>query len=314
MKILVTGGAGFIGSHFVERMLKNDEVQSLVVLDSMTYAASRKATQVADSRYSFVEGNICDFDLVSRLVSTSDYVVNFAAESHVDRSIHDSSEFIKTNIVGTHNLLRASLEFKIRKYVQISTDEVYGSIEVGSWAEDAPVLPNSPYSASKASADLLVRSFHQTYGLNINITRCSNNYGPRQFPEKVIPVFINKIFRDENIPLYGKGNNIRDWLHVEDHCEGISLVLENGKPGEIYNIGGGLELDNKTLAVKILEEFGKTESAISYVEDRKGHDFRYSVDWTKIQSELGYQPKHKFEEGLESTIDWYRGNSDWWSE
>jgi dTDP-glucose 4,6-dehydratase len=270
-------------------------------------------TSVANAtNYEFCHGNILDTDLVNDLMKTVDAVVHFAAESHVDRSINGSREFIMTNVVGTHTLLEAARIANISKFVHVSTDEVYGSIPTGSWDENCPLLPNSPYSASKASSDLLVRAYAQTHNMNVNITRCSNNYGPYQFPEKVIPLFITNLMDGKKVPLYGDGLNIRDWLHVDDHCRGIYQVLENGKPGEIYNIGGGTELTNRELTELLLSASGSDWSSVEQVEDRKGHDLRYSVDISKISMELGYQPLVDFKIGLAETINWYKENRQWW--
>ena len=318
MRILVTGAAGFIGSNFVRRMLTgaypgHDET-SVTVLDKLTYAGVRaNLDQVAQSpRYTFVEGDICDGDLLAELVPGHDAIVHFAAESHVDRSITGASDFVLTNVLGTQKLLQAALDAGIGRFVHVSTDEVYGSIDVGSWPEDQPLAPNSPYSASKASSDLLARSYFRTFGLDVVITRCSNNYGPYQFPEKVIPLFVTNLMDGLRVPLYGDGQNVRDWLHVDDHCRGIALVLDGGRAGEIYNIGGGTELTNKELTYKLLAAMGAGEDMIEPVADRKGHDRRYSVDISKISAELGYHPEVDFEAGLADTIAWYRGNEVWW--
>ena len=269
---------------------------------------------IADlSRYEFIKGDICDLRVVSELLKEVDAVVNFAAESHVDRSISGATDFVQTNIVGVQVMLDAikASGRKIR-FLQVSTDEVYGSIELGSWTEDWPLKPNSPYSASKAGGELLARSYNRTHNIDVVITRCSNNYGPHHFPEKLIPLFITNLIEGEKVPVYGTGENVRDWIHVDDHCRGIYSVLMNGRSGEVYNIGGGRELTNNELTSLILEAMGADESSIEYVEDRKGHDFRYSLDWTKINSELGYEPQVKFEEGLRETIQWYRDNEAWW--
>jgi dTDP-glucose 4,6-dehydratase len=263
--------------------------------------------------YHFISGDISDFNLVSEIALTCDAVINFAAESHVDRSITGASDFVQSNIVGVQVLLdaiRASGR-KIR-FLQVSTDEVYGSIESGSWTEDYPLQPNSPYSASKASGELLARSYNRTHGMDVVITRCSNNYGTHHFPEKLIPLFITNLIEGKKVPVYGTGENIRDWLHVDDHCRGIYSVLMNGRSGEVYNIGGGRELTNIEITALILEAMGADASSIEYVEDRKGHDLRYSVDWTKINLELGYEPQVRFEDGLRDTIQWYRNNEAWW--
>jgi dTDP-glucose 4,6-dehydratase len=317
MRLLVTGGAGFIGSNYV-RMIARGEFQGIsrfIVLDKLTYAGVRENLDSAEnlSSYSFVEGDICDLDLVTSLLTEIDAVVNFAAESHVDRSISGAADFVQTNIVGVQVLLDAikSSGRKIR-FLQVSTDEVYGSIESGSWSEDWPLQPNSPYSASKASGELLARSYNKTHDMDVVITRCSNNYGTHHFPEKLIPLFITNLIEGRKVPVYGTGENIRDWLHVDDHCRGIHSVLMNGRSGEVYNIGGGRELTNNEITSLILDAMGADESSIEYVEDRKGHDLRYSVDWTKINRELGYEPQVKFEDGLRETIQWYRDNEAWW--
>lgn len=311
MRILVTGGAGFIGSTFVEMAMTDQfsEISSVIVLDKLTYAGkiSNLATVKNNPNFEFVQGDICDVKLVNSLVQKIDAVVNFAAESHVDRSIADSAEFIRTNVLGTQVLLDASKNYRIKKFVQVSTDEVYGSILEGSWDENQPLLPNSPYSASKAAADLLVRSYHVTHGLNINITRCSNNFGPKQDPEKLIPRFTLKLSKNQKVPLFGDGMNIRDWLYVGDHCKGIYLVLVSGQPGQIYNIGGGTEVTNLELTNMLIEILKKDSSLINYVKDRLGHDRRYSVDFTKIAA-LGYMPSGGFELNLKKTVDWYLNN------
>lgn len=318
MKLLVTGAAGFIGSQYVELALRGEldgsEVTKLTVLDALTYAGRRENLVDAESdpRYVFVHGDIRDKTLIADLVDDHDVVLNFAAESHVDNSIKDSSIFLDTNILGTQSILEAVKASPDTTLVQISTDEVYGTIDKGSWDEIQPLLPNSPYSASKASADLLVRAYHQTFGLDVRITRCSNNYGPRQFPEKVIPLFLTNLMRDKKVPLYGDGGNVRDWLHVSDHCRGIHVVATKGMPGEIYNIGGGTELSNLELTKMILTAVGADESMIQPVEDRLGHDRRYSVDWSKINGQLGYEPQVSFEEGLAATLEWYQSNESWW--
>ena len=317
MKILVTGGAGFIGSNFV-RMISRGElvgVSHVTVLDKLTYAGLRENLDHVSgiSTYVFQHGDICNPEVVASLISEVDAVVNFAAESHVDRSISGAADFIQANIVGVQVLLDAikAADRKIR-FLQISTDEVYGSIETGSWTEDWPLQPNSPYSASKAGGELLARSYHQTHKLDVVITRCSNNYGTHHFPEKLIPLFITNLLEGKKVPVYGKGKNVRDWLHVDDHCRGIFKVLLNGRSGQVYNIGGGRELTNIEITNLLLEAMGADESSIEYVEDRKGHDLRYSVDWTKINKELEYEPQVNFEDGLKHTIQWYRDNQAWW--
>jgi dTDP-glucose 4,6-dehydratase len=317
MRILVTGAAGFIGSNFVRRACDHSlaGISSVIALDSLTYAGvieNLKKVTPGD-KYSFVQGDIRDAVLVSGLLKDVDAVINFAAESHVDRSIQSSAEFVSTNIAGVQVLLDAikSSGRKIR-FVQVSTDEVYGSIDEGSWDESYPLLPNSPYSASKAGGELLARSYHRTHGMDVVITRCSNNYGTHHFPEKLIPLFITNLIEGKKVPVYGNGKNVRDWLHVDDHCRGIHLALMKGKAGEVYNIGGGRELNNLEITGLILKAMGADESSIEYVEDRKGHDLRYSVDWSKINHELGYEPQVKFEDGLRETIKWYRENEEWW--
>jgi len=315
MKVLVTGGAGFIGSNYVRRVVDGslDAISEITVLDKLTYAGTLTNLQsLPKDSFEFIHGDICDSELISKIIPRFDAVINFAAESHVDRSIAGSREFVQTNVLGVQNLLDAAKNAGIQRFVHISTDEVYGTIPEGSWPETDPLLPNSPYAASKAAADLLVRSYHQTHGMDVRITRCSNNYGPHQFPEKVIPLFVTNLLEGKKVPVYGNGVNVRDWLHVDDHCRGIHAVLVKGTAGEIYNIGGGLELTNMELTHKILEAFGKDSDSIDYVEDRKGHDLRYSVDWSKINRELGYEPIVKFEQGLSETIDWYRENEAWW--
>ncbi|MCQ8827895.1 dTDP-glucose 4,6-dehydratase [Streptomyces malaysiensis] len=318
MRIVVTGGAGFIGSHFVRQTLTGAYPAwadaQVVVVDKLTYAGSEaNLAEVADSpRLRFVRGDICDGELVGELLRGTDLVVHFAAESHVDRSISGAEEFVRTNVLGTHTLLNAAVNGEVGKFVHISTDEVYGSIESGSWSEEEPLEPNSPYSASKASSDLLARAFHRTHGLPVCVTRCSNNYGPYQHPEKVIPLFVTHLMDGRPLPLYGDGGNVRDWLHVDDHCRGIALVAENGRPGEVYNIGGGTELTNLELTERLLELLGADRSLIERVPDRKGHDRRYSVDIAKISAELGYRPEMSFENGLAETAKWYMAHRGWW--
>lgn len=318
MKLLVTGGAGFIGSNFVRRAL-NDQLPGLegaeiIVLDALTYSGVRENLDpIADSpRYEFVHGDICDAELLDKLMPRVDGVVHFAAESHVDRSVRDSSIFFETNVIGTQRLLDAALKHGIDRFVHVSTDEVYGSIEEGEWTEEWPLEPNSPYAASKAGSDLVARSYHRTHSMNISITRCSNNYGPYHFPEKLIPLFVTNLLDDKHVPLYGTGENVRDWLHVDDHCRGIALVYTKGRAGEVYNIGGGTQLTNVEITKKILELMGKDWSYVDHVEDRKGHDLRYCVDITKIQNELGYEPQVPFEQGLADVVQWYRDRRDWW--
>ena len=317
MRILVTGAAGFIGSNYVRRAIDHslEGISSVIAVDSLTYAGVMENLRevLPSESFSFIHGDIRDAKLFSGLLKDVDAVINFAAESHVDRSIQGSAEFVSTNMAGVQVLLDAikSSGKKIR-FVQVSTDEVYGSIDEGSWDENCPLLPNSPYSASKAGGELLARSYHRTHGLDVVITRCSNNYGTHHFPEKLIPLFITNLLEGKKVPVYGDGKNVRDWLHVDDHCRGIHAVLMKGKSGEVYNIGGGRELNNLQITKLILEAMGMDESSIEYVGDRKGHDLRYSVDWTKIKRELGYEPQVSFEDGLRETIKWYQENEAWW--
>jgi dTDP-glucose 4,6-dehydratase len=315
LKVLVTGGAGFIGSNFVRLVLSNSEtsIQAITVLDKLTYAGTlTNLTGLPKDAFEFIQGDICDQSLVRELGKRHDVIINFAAESHVDRSINSARDFMTTNIVGAQTLLETLRFGTVQTIIQVSTDEVYGSIENGSWDENFPLNPNSPYAATKASADLIARSYSKTYGVDVRITRCSNNYGPNQFPEKIIPLFITSLMDNKKIPLYGNGQNYREWLHVEDHCRAILKVLTNGKSGEIYNIGGGTELSNKDLTMKILNLMNKDESCIEYVEDRLGHDFRYSVNSRKILDQLGFTPKINFENGILDTINWYLNNENWW--
>ena len=315
MRLLVTGGAGFIGSNFVRRIVNGTYpgVSQLTVLDKLTYAGTLKNLEMLPKEsFEFIKGDIANPDLISDLTKRHDAIVNFAAESHVDRSITGARDFIETNVLGVQNLLAASLQNQVSVFVQVSTDEVYGSISEGSWSEEYPLLPNSPYSASKASADLICRSYNRTFGMDIRVTRCSNNYGPHQFPEKIIPHFVTNLIDNRKVPLYGNGLNVRDWLHVDDHCDGIYSVLSEGKSGNIYNIGGGRELTNRELTEIILRKFDRDESSIEYVADRLGHDLRYSVSHEKITRELGYMPKINFEDGIEETIEWYKRNESWW--
>lgn len=314
MRLLVTGGAGFIGSCFIRHILNKYPDYKVINLDALTYAGNIQnlADIENNPNYVFVHGNICNKKLVMDLTSQVDAIVNFAAESHVDRSIAGPEVFIDTNVRGTLNLLQAAKDFGISRYVQISTDEVYGSLgKKGYFSEKTPLAPNSPYSASKASADLLVRSYYETYKLPAIITRCSNNYGPYQYPEKLIPFFITKLLNNEKVPLYGDGLNVRDWLYVYDHCEAIDVVLHKGKIGEVYNIGGNNEKTNIEITKIILGIMNKDENSIQYVEDRLGHDRRYAIDSTKIQTKLGWKPKFTFEEGINQTLNWYLNNQDW---
>ncbi len=312
--LLITGGAGFIGSCFVRHILKKHDNYKVINLDALTYAGNiENLDDIKDnSNYEFVHGNICDKKLVRELIAQSDCVINFAAESHVDRSITGPEIFIETNVQGTLNLLQASKDFGVERFLQVSTDEVYGTLgKDGYFYETTPLAPNSPYSASKASADLLVRAYYETYKLPVLNTRCSNNYGPYQYPEKLIPFFISRLRRNEKVPVYGDGLNVRDWLYVYDHCEAIDTVLHNGKVGEVYNIGGHNEKTNLEITKIILDAMGKDESYIEYVQDRLGHDRRYAISNDKITSELGWTPSVTFEEGIKLTIDWYLTHQDW---
>jgi dTDP-glucose 4,6-dehydratase len=317
MKIFVTGGAGFIGSNYVRGVLTNrwgSHIESVTVFDALTYAGNlNNLSPVSDDpRFRFIQGDIRDPLAVREALTGHDAVVHFAAESHVDRSIDAGSVFMTTNVLGTQVLLEASMAVSLSTFIHVSTDEVYGSIESGSWDEECPLLPNSPYAASKASSDLVARAYSRTFGLDVRITRCSNNFGPFQYPEKVIPLFVTNLMDGVKVPLYGDGLNVRDWLHVDDHCRGIDLVLNNGRPGEIYNIGGGTELTNKELTELILERMGRGPDMIAPVEDRKGHDRRYSVDWSKIRDELGYSPKESLHGSISDIIHWYQSNESWW--
>jgi dTDP-glucose 4,6-dehydratase len=318
VKLFVTGGAGFIGSNFVRMALTGRlpglEDAEITVFDALTYSGTLTNLEpISDNpRYRFVHGDIRDAEAVRNGLPGHDAIVHFAAESHVDRSVSDSGIFVETNVVGTQRLLDAALALGIERFVHVSTDEVYGSIDEGEWDEEEPLLPNSPYSASKAGSDLLVRSYHRTHGLNTSITRCSNNYGPYHFPEKVIPLFVTNLIDGLHVPLYGDGQNQRDWLHVDDHCRGIALVLQKGRAGEIYNIGGGTELSNRELTDMLLQATGRDESFVDYVEDRKGHDRRYCVSIDKISSELGYAPQVPFDQGLAQVVQWYRDHREWW--
>jgi dTDP-glucose 4,6-dehydratase len=319
VRLLVTGGAGFIGSHYVRTLLSGGypgyDDADVTVFDKLTYAGNlANLAPVSDNpRFTFVEGDILDGDQLDEVLPGHDAVINFAAESHVDRSIHGAADFVTTNAVGVQVLLDACMRAGIPRIVQVSTDEVYGSIETGSFREDDPLLPNSPYSAAKAGGDLLARAYFVTHKLNVSITRCTNNYGPYQYPEKVIPLFVTNLIDGKSVPLYGDGLNVRDWLHVDDHCRGIQLVLERGRAGEVYNIGGGVEMPNRELTERLLAACGRDlDSFVEYVEDRKGHDRRYSLDDTKIRDELGYEPQTSFDEGLAATVQWYRDNESWW--
>ena len=312
--LLVTGGAGFIGSCFVRHELKKHPDYKIINLDALTYCGNIENLKDVENNpnYKFVHGNICDHELVRELIKEADCVINFAAESHVDNSIKHPEIFVETNVQGTLNLLQASKEIGVERYLQVSTDEVYGTLgKTGYFYETTPLAPNSPYSASKASADMLVRAYKETYGLPTLNTRCSNNYGPYQYPEKLIPYFISQLLKGEKVPVYGDGLNVRDWLYVYDHCEAIDEVLHKGKIGEVYNIGGHNEKTNLEITHLILDAMGKDESSIKYVEDRLGHDRRYAISNDKITSELGWKPSVTFEEGIKMTIDWYLNNQEW---
>lgn len=314
MKILVTGGAGFIGSCFIRHMLKSHPDYKIINFDCLTYAGNiENLDDIKDNpNYSFVKADICDKKAVDRAVSEVDCVINFAAESHVDRSILNPEIFIETNIKGTLNLLDCTKKHGIQRYLQVSTDEVYGTLgKDGYFTENTPLAPNSPYSASKAGADMLVRSYFETYKTPVLITRCSNNYGPYQYPEKLIPFFISKLLKGEKVPLYGDGLNVRDWLYVYDHCRAIDTVLHKGREGEVYNVGGHNEKSNIEITKIILKEMGRDENSIEYVKDRLGHDRRYAIDNTKITTELGWEPSLTFEEGIKLTINWYLNNIEW---
>ncbi|WHM36511.1 dTDP-glucose 4,6-dehydratase [Streptomyces sp. BPTC-684] len=316
MKLLVTGAAGFIGSHYVRTMLAGGypgwEDCRITVLDKLGHGGHRENLPAGHPRLDFVRGDVCDVPLLLDLLPGHDAVVHFAAESHVDRSIDDASDFIRTNVDGTHALLAACREAGIERIVHVSTDEVYGSVEHGASTETAPLLPNSPYAASKAAADLIVRSFVRTHGLDVSITRCSNNYGPHQDVEKLIPLFLTNLMEGVPVPLYGDGRNVREWLHVDDHCRAIQLVLTKGSAGEIYNVGGGNAFTNNELTGMLLDLAGADESMIRRVADRPGHDLRYAIDETKIREQLGYRPQVPFDKGLADTFAWYRDHPEWW--
>nr|AHW57787.1 PgaH1 [Streptomyces sp. PGA64] len=316
MKVLVTGGAGFIGSHYTRTILDGGapgwEDADVTVLDRLTYAGNRDNLPASHPRLTFVEGDICDAGLLREILPGHDAVVHFAAESHVDRSLHSAAEFVRTNVGGTQSVLDGCLATGVERVVHVSTDEVYGSIAEGAWTEEWPLLPNSPYAASKASSDLIARSYWRTHGLNVSITRCSNNYGPYQHPEKLIPLFVTNLLEGKQVPLYGDGRNIREWLHVDDHCRAIQLVLTRGRAGEIYNVGGGNEQTNLQITDRLLDLLNADPSMVRRVRDRKGHDLRYALDETKIREELGYAPAISFEDGLADTVAWYRDNPNWW--
>jgi len=315
MKLLVTGGAGFIGSNFIRYMLDAHPDLEIINYDILTYAGNLNSLKGIDNqpRYTFIKGDICDQNLVNSTLKKFpvDAIVHFAAESHVDRSITDPSAFVKTNVLGTHTLLEAARNHAVPKFIHISTDETYGSIMKGSFRETDILSPSSPYSASKAGSDLLALSYFTTYHLPVIVTRCTNNFGPYQFPEKLIPLFITNLLQGKKVPVYGTGKNIRDWIHVNDHCRAVEFLLNNGVPGEVYNIGGGHEKTNLEITDKILELLGKDTSMVEYVTDRPGHDFRYSLDCSKLRK-MGWKPRYSFEEALEETVAWYRQNTWWW--
>ncbi|MCE7082468.1 dTDP-glucose 4,6-dehydratase [Streptomyces sp. ST2-7A] len=316
MKVLVTGGAGFIGSHYVRSLLAGEfegfERDKVTVLDKLSYAGNRENLPGSHPRLDFVEGDVCDLALLLELLPGHDALVHFAAESHVDRSLESAAEFIRTNVAGTQAVLEAALRTGTERVVHVSTDEVYGSVEKGSWTENSPLLPNSPYAASKAASDLLARSYWRSHALDVSITRCSNNYGPYQHPEKLIPRFVTNLLEGERVPLYGDGGNVREWLHVADHCRAVHLVLTRGAAGEIYNVGGGTERTNTAITEEILALLGHDWSKVRRVADRKGHDLRYSLDGTKLETVLGFVPQVDFTRGLAETVAWYRDNPEWW--
>jgi len=313
MKILVTGGAGFIGSNFIRHMFDTHAGIDIVNLDSLTYAGNLNNLRglQTDPRYLFLKADICDSPRVESALSGTDAVIHFAAESHVDRSITDPTGFVRTNVLGTHTLLECAKKCGISKFIHISTDEVYGSTMRGSFSETDPLHPSSPYSASKAGSDLLALSYHTTFDLPVIVTRCTNNFGPYQYPEKLIPLFITNIIEDKKVPVYGSGKNVRDWIHVRDHCRAIDFLLTRGKAGEIYNIGGGNEKTNLEITGQILKKLNKDTSMIEYVKDRRGHDFRYSLDCSKLR-DMGWKPEYSFEKALDETITWYEQNAWWW--
>ncbi|MFI1830880.1 dTDP-glucose 4,6-dehydratase [Streptomyces sp. NPDC020412] len=316
MNLLVTGAAGFIGSTYVRMLLASElpgiGVTRVTVLDKLTYAGSRQNLDLTDPRLRFVEGDVCDAELVSALMAGIGQVVHFAAESHVDRSIADPGAFVRTNALGTQTLLDAALRHGVERFVHVSTDEVYGSVVSGASTEEDPLDPNSPYAASKASSDLIALAYFRTHGLDVRVTRCSNNYGPRQFPEKVVPLFVTRLLDGGRVPLYGDGLNVRDWLHVTDHCRAVELVRTGGRAGEVYNVDGGVELTNRDLTERLLAACGREWDSVDFVTDRKGHDRRYAIDGGKLRRELGYRPVVDFDDGLASTVDWYRANRTWW--
>ena len=313
MRILITGGAGFIGSNYVHYILGKYPNYEIVVLDKLTYAGKKDNLKDIEKDITFIKGDVCNEKTVEKAINGCTQVINFAAETHVDRSITDPSSFVKTDVYGTYTLLEAAKKYSIERYLQISTDEVYGSIQKGSFTEESPLAPNSPYSASKAGADMLARSYHKTYGLPVLITRSSNNYGAYQFPEKIIPFFITSLIRGKKVPLYGDGGNVRDWLYVKDNCTAIDLVMNKGAIGEVYNIGGGYEITNLELTKRILALLNKGDECIEYVKDRPGHDRRYSLNCEKIKK-LGWLPEAIFDKTLKETIEWYKENEWWWKD
>jgi dTDP-glucose 4,6-dehydratase len=315
MKLLITGGAGFIGSNLVRHMVNTYPQYHVVNLDALTYAGNKDSLKDLEGKpnYQFVQGDICDAELVDGLMQGVGAVLHLAAESHVDRSITDPGAFVRTNVMGTQVLLDAAKRHGVERFVHVSTDEVYGTLgATGLFTEETPLAPNSPYSASKAGSDLLARAYFETFGFPTLITRCSNNYGPYQFPEKLIPLFITNLMEDQSVPVYGDGLNVRDWLHVEDHCRAIDAVLHKGKPGEVYNIGGNNEKTNMEITRTVLSKLGKPESLIRYVQDRPGHDKRYAIDAGKMKRELGWEPLYTFETGIDQTLSWYQANEAWW--
>ncbi|KMS77326.1 dTDP-glucose 4,6-dehydratase [Streptomyces viridochromogenes] len=316
MRLMVTGAAGFIGSHYVRTLLDGGypgyEHADVTVVDKLTYAGNRANLPLGDPRLTFVQGDVCDLDLLLDLLPGHDAVVHFAAESHVDRSLRSAAAFVRTNAGGTQTLLDACVARGVQRVVHVSTDEVYGAIGEGSWTEESPLLPNSPYAASKAASDLVARAVWRTHGLDVSVTRCCNNYGPYQHPEKLIPRFVTGLLQGSRLPLYGDGRNVREWLHVDDHCRAVHLVLTRGRAGEIYNVGGGEERTNRQVTQSLLGLLGADWSSVEQVADRKGHDLRYSLDDSKIRDELGYAPRITFEEGLAITVAWYRDHPDWW--
>jgi len=317
VKILVTGGAGFVGSHYVRALLAGEYPGAgdprVTVVDALTYAGNTANLPMGDPRLTFVQADVCDRDTLLDVLPGHDAVVHFAAESHVDRSLVGAAQFVVTNVAGTQNLLDCCLHAGIARIVHVSTDEVYGSVATGSWTEDSPLRPNSPYAASKASSDLIARAYWRTHGLNVSVTRCSNNYGPYQHVEKLIPRFVTNLLRGRDVPLYGDGRNVREWLHVSDHCRAVQAVLERGRAGEIYNVGGGEECSNAELTARLLDLCGASWDRVTYVTDRKGHDLRYSLDDGKIRDALGYRPRMDLGTGLAEVVRWYRDNRAWWA-